>query len=122
MSDGAGSTPRRFASITRRHASIVAVSPRSLAASRTVQATSPAGLSWPVWSWLSSAIIIPWVELGNAQDGRQFLRTRSRFPSDLSGDGTSGLTNGCWAVLHRLGRSGGGSAGLRYLDLWPGWQ
>src|SRR5882757_10258785 len=94
MSDGAGSTPRRFASITRRHASTVRVSPRSLAASRTVQATSPAGLSWPVWSWLVSAIIIPWVELGNAQHGRQFLRTKPRFHSDLRRDGTGGLTKG----------------------------
>src|SRR6478609_5815733 len=92
MSDVAGSIPLRFASITRRHASIVAVSPRSLAASRTVQATSAAGLSWPVWSWLSSAIIIPWVDLAKAQDGRQFLRTISRFHSDLSGGGTGGLT------------------------------
>src|SRR6266568_8515262 len=106
MSDGAGSTPRRFASITRRHASTVTVSPRSLAASRTVQATSPAGLSWPVWSWLSSAIIIPWVDLGNAQLGRQFLRTRSRFHSDLSGDGTPRLTNDRAGERRGAGRSG----------------
>src|SRR4029078_12893434 len=106
MSDGSGSMPRRFASITRRHASTVTGSPRSLAASRTVQATSPAGLSWLVWSWLSSAIIVPWVDLGNAQQGRQFLRTGSRFHSDLSGDATGGLTNDFGPNGRRFARAG----------------
>src|SRR5260370_41456515 len=39
-SDGEASAPRRFASMTRRHASTVASSPRSFAASRTAQAAS----------------------------------------------------------------------------------
>src|SRR6202790_4973673 len=44
MSDGAAARPFRLASMTRRQASTAASSPRSLAASRTIQAAS-AGLS-----------------------------------------------------------------------------
>ena len=58
MSESAGTSPRRLASITRRQASTVMVSPRSFAASRTLQAISPAVLSWLVWSWLSKAMVI----------------------------------------------------------------
>src|ERR1700732_777876 len=43
-SDGEAGAPLRFASMTRRHASMVALSPRSFAASRATQAASE-GLS-----------------------------------------------------------------------------
>src|SRR5450631_1350954 len=51
-SDGEASAPLRFASMTRRHASMVALSPRSFAASRATQAASE-GLSAMSLSYVS---------------------------------------------------------------------
>src|SRR5882724_649122 len=97
MSDGAGSIPRRFASITRRHASTVTVSPRSLAASSTLQATSAAGFSWPVWSCLSSAIIIPWIGHGNAQDGPTIFKNQTAVPFGFETRRYRRVNQGLWA-------------------------